>query len=204
MKYLKLGSAKCRGILKMERVIQQRIQQHNDAACGLMLKSKTIKKIAESIINCYKNGGKVVFLGNGGSCSDSMHLATELISRYYFDRKSLPAMALADNVSLTAIGNDYGFEEVFKKQVEGCVKKGDVVIGISTSGNSKNVIKAIEKAKELGGVTVAFTGKRGGQLKDKADTCLSIPSDDTPRIQEGYMLAGHIICELVEKELFGK
>lgn len=188
----------------MEKTIQQRMQQHNSTIIRLLLESKTIEKIAKTMINCYKNGGKVIFFGNGGSCSDSMHLATELISRYYIDRKSLPAMALTDSVSLTAIGNDYGFEEVFKKQVEGCVKKGDVIIGISTSGNSKNVIKAIEKAKELGGITIAFTGKSGGFLKGKVDICLNIPSDDTPRIQEGYMLAGHIICELVEKELFGK
>ncbi|MEK6984024.1 MAG: D-sedoheptulose 7-phosphate isomerase [Nanoarchaeota archaeon] len=188
----------------MENAIRQRILQHSDTISLLMLESETIKKIAEIIVNCYKNGQKVIFFGNGGSCSDSMHLATELISRYYFDRKPLSAMALTDNVSITAIGNDYSFEEVFKKQVEAHVKKGDVVIGISTSGNSKNVIKAIEKAKELGGIAVAFTGKSGGLLKDKVDICLKIPSDDTPRIQEGYMLAGHIICELVEKELFGK
>ncbi len=187
----------------MENMIQQRIQEHKDTISKLLLELKTIKKIAHSIVNCYKNNGKVIFFGNGGSCSDSMHLATELISRYYFDRKSLPAIALTDNVSLTAIGNDYGFDEVFAKQVEGYVKKGDIVIGISTSGNSKNVIKAIEKAKELGGITIAFTGENGGLLKDKVDICLNILSNDTPRIQEGYMLAGHIICELVEKELFG-
>ncbi len=188
----------------MKSIIRQRLQKHSDTISKLSSELKVIEKIAKTIIKCYKNGGKVIFFGNGGSCADSMHLATELVSRYYFDRKSLPAMALTDNVSLTAIGNDYSFEEVFKKQVEGCVRKEDVVIGISTSGNSKNVIKAIEKAKELGGVTIAFTGKSGGLLKNKAEICLSIPSDDTPRIQEGYMLAGHIICELVEKEIFGK
>ena len=187
----------------MENTIQQRIQQHSDTISRLMLESKTIKKIAETIINCYKNNGKVIFFGNGGSCSDSMHLAAEFVSRYYLNRKSLPAIALTDNVSLTTIGNDYSFEDVFAKQVEGFVNKGDVVIGISTSGNSKNVIKAIEKAKELGGITVAFTGKSGGVLKSKVDSCLNVSSDDTPRIQEGYMLAGHIICELVEQELFG-
>ena len=188
----------------MENIIRQRLQQHSDTISKLSSELKVIKKIAETIINCYKNGRKVIFFGNGGSCADSMHLATELVSRYYFDRKSLPAMALTDTVSITAIGNDYSFEEVFKKQVEGCVNKGDIVIGISTSGNSKNVIKAIEIAKELGGITLAFTGKSGGLLKNKAVICLNIPSDDTPRIQEGSILAGHIICELIEKELFGK
>ena len=188
----------------MEDLILKRINEHKEAVNELSKSTVTIKKIAETIIKCYKNGGKVIFFGNGGSCSDSMHLATEFVSRYYFDRKSLPAIALTDNVSLTAIGNDYSFEDVFAKQVEGFVKNGDVIIGISTSGNSKNVIKAIEKAKELGGITAAFTGKSGGLLKDKADICLNVPSDDTPRIQEGYMLAGHIICELVEKELFEK
>ncbi len=188
----------------MENIIRQRLQQHSDTINKLSSELKVIKLIAETIIKCYKNKGKVVLFGNGGSCADSMHLATELVSRYYFDRKSLPAMALTDNVSLTAIGNDYSFEEVFKKQVEGCVKEGDIIIGLSTSGNSKNVIKAMEKAKELGGITVAFTGKSGGGLKNKVDICLNVPSDDTPRIQEGYMLAGHIICELVENKLFGK
>jgi len=188
----------------MEDLILKRIAEHMEAIERLSGHNETIKKIAETIINSYKHGGKVVLFGNGGSCSDSMHLATELVSRYYFDRKSLPAIALTDNVSLTAIGNDYGYEDVFAKQVEGFVRKGDVAIGISTSGNSRNVIKAIDKAREMGGIAVAFTGKKGGSLKEKADICLSIPSDDTPRIQEGYMLAGHIICELVEKELFGK
>ena len=187
----------------MEDIIRQRLQQHTDTIIKLSSELKVIKKIAETIINCYKNGRKVIFFGNGGSCADSMHLATELVSRYYFDRKSLPAMALTDNVSLTAIGNDYGYENVFAKQVEGFVNKGDVIIGISTSGNSKNVIKALEKVKELGGIAIGFTGRKGGLLKDKVDICLNVPSDDTPRIQEGYMLAGHIICELVEKKMFG-
>ena len=188
----------------MKDLIIKRINEHKEAVEKLSETRETIKKIAEIIIGCYKHKGKIILFGNGGSCSDSMHLATEFVSRYYFDRKSIPAIALTDNVSLTAIGNDYGFEDVFAKQVEGFVNKGDVVIGISTSGNSKNVIKAIEKAKELGGITVAFTGKKGGILKDRVDICLNIPTDDTPRIQEGYMLAGHIICEIVEKEMFGK
>ncbi|MDP3766180.1 MAG: D-sedoheptulose 7-phosphate isomerase [Nanoarchaeota archaeon] len=188
----------------MEELILKRIIEHKETIEKLSGCKDIVKKIAETIINCYKQNGKVIFFGNGGSCADSMHLATELISRYYFDRKSLSAMALTDNVSLTAIGNDYSFEDVFAKQVEGFVNKGDVVIGISTSGNSKNVIKAVEKAKELGGITVGFTGRKGGMLKDKVDICLNVPSDDTPRIQEGYMLAGHIICEIVEKELFIK
>ncbi|MBI3026538.1 SIS domain-containing protein [Candidatus Woesearchaeota archaeon] len=186
----------------MEGIILKRISEHKETIEKFSGLKDTIKKVAQTIINCYKQNGKVVLFGNGGSCSDSMHLATEFVSRYYFDRKSLPAVALTDNVSLTAIGNDYGYEEVFAKQVEGLVKKGDVVIGISTSGNSKNVIKAIEKAKELGGTAIGFTGKKGGALKGKVDICLSIPSNDTPRIQEGYMLAGHIICEIVENKLF--
>lgn len=186
----------------MKELIEKRIKEHNKVIEELSGLNEEIKKIAEIIIDCYKQNGKVILFGNGGSCSDSMHLATELVSRYYFDRKSLPAIALTDNVSLSAIGNDYSFDDVFSKQVEGFVNKGDAIIGISTSGNSKNVIKAIEKAKELGGTTIVFTGKKGGLLKDKADITLNIPSDDTPRIQEGYMLAGHIICEIVEKELF--
>lgn len=189
----------------MKELILKRINEHREAIDRLLSDSAdTIKKIAETIIDCYKHDGKVILFGNGGSCSDSMHLAAELVSRYYLDRKSLPAMALTDNVSLTAIGNDYSYEDVFAKQVEGFVNRGDVAIGISTSGNSKNVVKAVEKAKELGGVAVGFTGRKGGALKDKVDICLNVPSDDTPRIQEGYMVAGHIICEIVENELFGK
>lgn len=188
----------------MEKLIAKRINEHKETIEKLSACESVIKRIAEAIIDCYKHNGKVVLFGNGGSCADSMHLATEFVSRYYIDRKSLQAIALTDNVSLTAIGNDYSYEEVFAKQVEGFVKKGDAIIGISTSGNSKNVIKAIEKAKVLGGITIAFTGKSGGILKSKVDICLNVPSDDTPRIQEGYMLAGHIICEIVEKKLFGK
>lgn len=188
----------------MENLILKRINEHKEIINRLSDCKSSIKRIAETIITCYKHDGKVILFGNGGSCSDSMHLATEFVSRYYIDRKSLQAIALTDNVSLTAIGNDYGFEDIFSKQIEGFTNKNDVIIGISTSGNSKNVIKAIEKAKELGGVTIAFTGRKGGNLKDKVDICLNVPSDDTPRIQEGYMLAGHIICEIVEKELFGK
>jgi D-sedoheptulose 7-phosphate isomerase len=188
----------------MEKAIERRIEQHSETISKLPSHIKTIKIITEAIITCYKNKGKVIIFGNGGSCSDSQHLATEFVSRYYFDRKSLPAIALSDSVSLSAIGNDYSYEDVFAKQVEGHVKIGDVVIGISTSGNSKNVIKAVKKARELGGVSIGFTGAKGGLLKNEVDICLNIPSDDTPRIQEGYMLAGHIICELVEKELFGK
>ena len=189
----------------MEELIEKRISEHKEIIVNFSPEIKEkIKKIAETIVNCYKNNGKVILFGNGGSCADSQHLATELVARYYLDRKTLPAIALTDNVSVTAIGNDYSFEDVFKKQIEGFVNKGDIVIAISTSGTSKNIINAIEKTRELGGITIGFTGKDGTELKDKVDICLQIPSDDTPRIQEGYMLAGHIVCELVEKEIFGK
>tara|TARA_Y100000310_G_scaffold107829_1_gene106262 strand:- start:7247 stop:7816 length:570 start_codon:yes stop_codon:yes gene_type:complete len=189
----------------MEELIQKRIEEHKETILNfnsdLQLK---IKQISEIIIKAYQSKNKVIFFGNGGSCADSQHLATELVARYYLDRPSLPAIALTDNVSITAIGNDYSFDDIFKKQLEGHSKPGDVIIAISTSGTSPNIIKAVDRAVELNLTTIAFTGQSGGQLKDKVDICLNIPSNDTPRIQEGYMLAGHIICEIVEKELFAK
>ena len=188
----------------MEELIKKRINEHLQAVEILSQdKIKTIGIISKKIIECYKRGSKVVLFGNGGSCTDSMHIAGELVGRYYLNRKSLPAIALSDSGNITAIGNDFGFENVFERQVEGLVKKGDVVIGISTSGNSNNVIKGIEKAKSIGAITVCFTGQ-GGKLRETADIALCIPSNDTPRIQEVYMLSAHIICEIVEKELCDK
>ncbi len=160
--------------------------------------------IAEHIAQALQAGNKVLLFGNGGSAADAQHIACELAGKFYIDRSPLPAYALTTNTSsLTAIANDYGFETVFSRQVRGLVRKGDVVIGISTSGNSINVIRGMEEAKRLGARTIAFTGQ-GGKLKNLADYTLSVPSTDTPRIQEAHITMGHIICYLVEQALFPK
>lgn len=161
-----------------------------------------IDAIAQAMVHAFRQGGKVVFFGNGGSAADAMHLAAELSGRYLMDRPALDGMALTSLSSISAIGNDYGYDKVFVRQLEGCIHKGDVVVGLSTSGTSKNVIVALERAKEMGAVTVAFTGP-GGTMNDLVDLALTIPSRSTPRIQEAYMCAGHIICGLVEKGMFG-
>ena len=163
----------------------------------------TIAKITGLVVGCLKQGNKVILFGNGGSAADSQHFAAELIGRFQKDRGSLPAIALTTNTStLTAIANDYSFDEVFSKQVEGLGKKGDVVIGISTSGTAKNVIKGVLKAKEMNLETVGLTGGDGGQLAKTANLSLIVPSKVTARIQESHITIGHIICELVEKQLF--
>lgn len=161
-----------------------------------------IEEISQIIIDCYRNNGKVVLFGNGGSAADAQHIAAELVGKYKLERESLAAVALTTNTSIiSAIGNDYGFDKVFERQIESMVKDKDVVIGISTSGNSENVIKGILKAKEKGAKTIGFTGKGGGKLKEVVDILLDIPSDNTPRIQEAHITAGHIICGLVENKI---
>jgi D-sedoheptulose 7-phosphate isomerase len=164
---------------------------------------ETVKKIVERIINCYENGGKVLFCGNGGSAADAQHLAAELSGRFYFDRYPLFAEALHVNSSyITAVANDYGYDEVFSRLVMAMGKKHDILIGLSTSGNSVNINKAIKEANALGMTTIGFTGQTGGDLKDKCTLLLNVPSIDTPRIQEVHIMLGHIICEIVEEKLF--
>ena len=190
-----------------EKLIIERINQTLRIKQNILKDNELIKnidEIAKAIINAYKENKKVVLFGNGGSAADAQHLTAELVNRFYFDRKSLPAMALTVNTSiLTAIGNDYSFDKIFSKQIEGIGNRGDIAIGISTSGNSKNVIEAINVAKKKKLFTIAFTGRSGGKLKKIADICLQVPHDDTPRIQEIHIMIGHIICEIIEKELFG-
>lgn len=162
----------------------------------------TIKKLAEEISRVIKKGGKILTCGNGGSASDSLHIVGELMGRFQKDRNGYSAIALnADVATMTAIANDYGYDEVFSRQVEGLMKEGDIVLGISTSGNSSNVIKAFERAKELGGKTALLSGNDGGILKDLADYKIVVPSDVTARIQECHMLVYHILCEIVEDKL---
>lgn len=163
-----------------------------------------IKQIAEMWIEALSVGNKVIFCGNGGSAADSQHLAAELMGRYKIDRAPLPALALTvDTSALTAIGNDYGYEKVFSRQLRGIGAEGDVLVGISTSGNSKNILDAFDVAKELGIRTAAFTGEGGGAMKEKADLCLTVPSSVTNNIQEMHIACGHIICGLVEQHFFG-
>jgi len=163
-----------------------------------------IEKAARLMIEALKKGNKIMFFGNGGSAADAQHLAAELISRFLLERKSLPAIALTtDSSIITAIGNDYSFDNIFARQVEGLAQKGDVAFGLSTSGNSKNVIAGLEKAKQLGCRTIGLTGP-GGKIGELAELTLKIPSKETPRIQESHITIGHILCGLVEEELFGK
>ena len=163
-----------------------------------------IEKLAKEVAKRLKEGGAVYLFGNGGSAADAQHIAAELVGRFSKNRPPLKAAAFTTDTSiLTALGNDFGFDTVFERQVEAFVEPKDVVIGISTSGNSENVVKALKRAKEKGALTVAFTGGNGGRLKDIADFPFVVPSYETPRIQECHITLGHTLCELIEKLLFG-
>jgi len=164
-----------------------------------------IARVSEVCLQALRSGNKLLLFGNGGSAADTQHIATEIVGRFAFERPALPALALSvDTSALTAVSNDYGFERVFSRQVEALGREGDVALGFSTSGNSPNVLQAISSAKKMKLHTLGFTGKAGGKLKlsPDLDYCVCVPSDVTPRIQECHMLIGHIICELVEEELF--
>ncbi|MBF7068203.1 D-sedoheptulose 7-phosphate isomerase [Campylobacter volucris] len=164
-----------------------------------------IKKSALMIIQAYKNGNKTLLAGNGGSAADAQHIAGEFVSRFYFDRPGIASIALSTDTSiLTAIGNDYGYENLFARQVQAQGNKGDVFIGISTSGNSKNILKALEICKEKEILSIGLSGSSGGAMNELCDICIKVPSSCTPRIQESHILIGHILCAIVEEELFGK
>lgn len=172
-----------------------------------LLKNKhdIIEKIAQTWITSITNGNKVIFCGNGGSAADSQHLAAELMGRYLIDRNPMPAMSLTvDTSALTAIGNDYGYENIFSRQLRGIGKKGDCLVGISTSGNSKNILEAFKVAKEKEITTIAFTGNSGGEMLKLADITLNVPSEITNNIQEMHIACGHIICGIVENSFFGQ
>ena len=166
-----------------------------------------IDRLAEAVDLCVdslKSGGKVWFAGNGGSAADAQHLAAELSGRFYLDRKPLPAEALHVNSSfLTAVANDHGYDKVYSRLLQGFAHAGDVLVAISTSGNSKNILEAADEALAMKVKVIAFTGSSGGALRDRCDLLLNVPSDDTPRIQECHIMMGHILCENIEKELFG-
>lgn len=164
-----------------------------------------VAKISEAVVDCYQGGGKVVLFGNGGSASDAQHIAAEFVGRFELERRPLPAIAFTTDTSiLTALGNDYGFETVFSKQVEAIVEEGDVVIGISTSGDSPNVLDGIQKARTKGAVTVGMTGEKGEKLAGIVDMAFMAPTNSTARIQEAHIAVLHIICNVVEKALFGR
>lgn len=192
----------------MNNRISQSIEQSIAAKQALIADSAFLNRIqlaADTITESLRNGGKIHFCGNGGSAADAQHLAAELSGRFYFDRPPLNAEALHCNTSyLTAVGNDYGYDYIFSRLLRGTAKRGDVLVGISTSGNSKNILKAYQTAKEMGITIVSLTGQTGGAMKELSDILLNVPSTDTPRIQESHIMIGHIICELVETDMFGK
>ncbi len=163
----------------------------------------TIGKVVDITVNAFKKGNRVYFCGNGGSAADAQHLAAEFSGRFYVDRKALPAEALHCNTSyLTAVANDYSYDAVYSRIIDGIGQEGDILIGLSTSGNSGNIIKAFEIARQKKMITVGFTGATGGKMKAVSDYLINIPSTDTPRIQESHIMAGHIVCQLVEEKYF--
>lgn len=165
----------------------------------------TIEQVVDVTVKAFENGNKVLFCGNGGSAADAQHLAAEFSGRFYTDRDPLPSEALHCNTSyLTAVANDYSYDIVYSRMVKGMGKKGDVLIGLSTSGNSVNILKAMEVAKEIGLTSVCFTGETGGKMKELCDYLINVPSTNTPRIQESHIMIGHIICQLTEERLFNK
>ena len=186
----------------MKLTIKQEFEEHV-RICENTIDSlqDEIKLAANTCINSLNNQGKIILFGNGGSAADAQHIAAELVGRYKAVRKSLPAIALTTDTSiLTCIGNDYGFEKIFERQIEALANKNDVVIGISTSGISMNVINAIKSANKIGCQTIGFSGNGGGEMSDSCNINIAIPSSNTPRIQEMHTLAGHIICQLIDQE----
>ena len=189
---------------QLQAVISQRIEASIAVKQRLLGHTEICAEVAERIIRAFRRGNKVLLFGNGGSAADAQHIAAEFVGRFYLDRPALPAQALTVNTSsITAIGNDYTFDQIFSREIEAFGQAGDVAIGISTSGNSRNVIGALRVAKRKNMVTVGMTGESGGLLKAETDYCICVPSSDTPRIQEAHILVGHILSELVEQAIFG-
>ncbi|MBP7103095.1 MAG: D-sedoheptulose 7-phosphate isomerase [Bacteroidales bacterium] len=186
--------------------LQQKIKESIEVKEKLLCDTLLLKRITDSVDMCVQSlqsGGCIFFCGNGGSAADAQHLAAELSGRFYFDRPPLRAEALHCNTSyLTAVGNDYGYNHIFSRLLEGNGKKGDILIGLSTSGNSESIINAFLSAKNKGILTIAMTGATGGKLKEISNTLINVPSSDTPRIQESHILIGHILCEYIESAMF--
>lgn len=188
---------------QIKKIIGESISVKNDLFKNEQLISK-LDELSNIIVDAFRSGNKVLFCGNGGSAADAQHLAAEFSGRFYNDRVALPAEALHVNTSyLTAVANDYSFDVVYARLVKGIGKKGDVLVGLSTSGNSKNIVEAFKTAKEKEMITVGFTGESGGVMKELSDYLFNVPSINTPRIQESHIMLGHIICELVEQRYFG-
>ena len=192
----------------MDQEIKKAISESISAKSQILADETFLERIqqaADIMVKALRGGRRVLWCGNGGSAADAQHLAAELSGRFYFDRPPLNSEALHCNTSyLTAVANDYGYDLIYSRMIDGACQKGDVLVGISTSGNSRNIVNAFEKANELGVTTIAFTGKGGGSMAGIADLLLNVPSDDTPRIQECHILIGHIICCLVEKAMFSR
>jgi len=191
----------------MKNYVKDQIQKSFETKQAIYQNEELLDKIVEVCKLCvdlYRGKNKTILAGNGGSAADAQHIAAELVGRYGFDRPSIPSLALTtDTSNLTAIGNDYGYDKVFSRQLEGMGQAGDIFFGISTSGNSKNIINAFEVAKQKDIKTVALVGRDGGEMAKMADIALIVPSNSTPRIQESHILIGHIICDIIEKEIFG-
>lgn len=189
-------------------IIRKRLEQHRDVIEQILSDEKLqdmIAQITETIVTCFKYGGRVYFCGNGGSAADAQHLAAEFSGKFYLERDILPSEALHCNSSyITAVSNDLSFEIIYSRLISGIGKAGDVLIGLSTSGNSANIVKAFKTCHEKAITTVAFTGSDGGRMRELSKLIINVPSTDTPRIQEAHITIGHIICELVEEEIFGK
>ena len=192
----------------MNKYIENQVQESYKVTQEIYKSKKLmtlIQSVALEMISVYKGGNKVLLAGNGGSASDAQHIAGELVSKFYFDRPGLAAISLVTDTSvLTAIGNDLGYENIFSRQIAANGTKGDMFIGISTSGNSENIIQALKECRNNNIITVGFSGNDGGKMKELCDYCICVPSIETPRIQENHIMIGHIICAVVEEELFGK
>jgi D-sedoheptulose 7-phosphate isomerase len=165
---------------------------------------RLISEVSERLIEVYRAGNKTLIAGNGGSAADAQHLAGEFVSKFYFDRAGLPSIALSTDTSvMTAIGNDYGFENLFARQIQANGVKGDFFIGLSTSGDSPNILKALEECQRKGIISLGLTGQSGGRMAELCDYCIKVPSRETPRVQESHIMIGHILCSIVEEEIFG-
>jgi D-sedoheptulose 7-phosphate isomerase len=187
---------------QIENIIKSSINVKEDVLKNTELVER-INKVAEICIDAFKNKHKVYFCGNGGSAADAQHLAAEFSGRFYYDRPPLDSEALHVNTSyLTAVANDYSYDEIYARLVKAKMEKGDILIGLSTSGNSKNILRAFQEAQKKEVVTIGFTGETGGELKNLSDILVNVPSEDTPRIQEAHILLGHIVCEIVESKMF--
>lgn len=193
--------------MEVNAIITKRIQEAIELKQAVLNDSALIdriKKASEIIVSAYSSGNKTLFCGNGGSAADAQHLAAELSGKFYLDRKPIHAEACHVNSSfMTAVSNDYGFDQTYARYVEAVGKRGDVLVAISTSGNSENIVRAVQESRRIGMICICLTGATGGRLAEIGDVLINVPSKDTPRIQETHILMGHIICELVESELFG-